>query len=99
MPTTQPSKTATPARRVAATSPAGETVRKAPGGRPTREAAAQLERRILAVAAELFAAQGYAATSMEQVAEICKAGKDTLYRRYASKAAPQCAHARWGRLP
>ncbi|KAJ8134133.1 hypothetical protein OY671_012653, partial [Metschnikowia pulcherrima] len=41
----------------------------------------------LAVAAELFAAQGYAATSMEQVAEICKAGKDTSYRRYASKAA------------
>ncbi|CAB3913540.1 hypothetical protein LMG26846_05146 [Achromobacter insuavis] len=87
MTTTQPSKTATPTRRVAATSPAGETARKAPGGRPTREAAAQLERRILAVAAELFAAQGYAATSMEQVAEICKAGKDTLYRRYASKAA------------
>lgn len=61
--------------------------RKVQGGRPTREAAAQLERRILEVAADLFATQGYAATSMEQVAEACKAGKDTIYRRYASKAA------------
>jgi TetR/AcrR family transcriptional regulator of autoinduction and epiphytic fitness len=60
--------------------------RKVQGGRPTREAAAQLERRILEVAADLFARQGYAATSMEQVAEACKAGKDTIYRRYASKA-------------
>lgn len=62
------------------------TTRKVQGGRPTREAAAQLERRILEVAADLFASQGYAATSMEQVAEACKAGKDTIYRRYASKA-------------
>ena len=61
--------------------------KKAQGGRPTKEAAAQLERRILDVAAGLFAAQGYAATSMEQVADACQAGKDTIYRRYASKSA------------
>lgn len=61
------------------------TRRKAQGGRPTRQAAAELERRILEVAAELFATQGYAATTMEQVAEVCQSGKDTIYRRYASK--------------
>ncbi|SAI65757.1 TetR family transcriptional regulator [Bordetella ansorpii] len=46
-----------------------------------------MERRILDAAAGLFASQGYAATSMEQVAEACQAGKDTIYRRYASKGA------------
>ncbi|TSH89048.1 TetR/AcrR family transcriptional regulator [Verticiella sediminum] len=46
-----------------------------------------MERRILDAAAGLFAAQGYAATSMEQVADACNAGKDTLYRRYPSKGA------------
>ncbi|VFR54245.1 Transcriptional regulator, TetR family [plant metagenome] len=65
----------------------GTPGRKAAGGRPTRAAALQLEQRILDVAAALFASQGYAATTMEQVADACKAGKDTIYRRYASKGA------------
>ncbi|OZI74826.1 TetR/AcrR family transcriptional regulator [Bordetella genomosp. 12] len=74
--------------RTSSTAPApGASRRPSAGGRPTREAAAQLERRILDVAASLFAAQGYAATSMEQVAEHCQAGKDTIYRRYPSKSA------------
>lgn len=72
------------APRAAAAPPAAP---RSQGGRPTRAAAAELERRILDEAAALFAAQGYAATSMEQVAEVCKAGKDTIYRRYASKGA------------
>lgn len=57
------------------------------GGRPTKQAALELDRRILATAARLFAAQGFAATTMEQVAGECGAGKDTIYRRYPSKAA------------
>ncbi|MET3600146.1 TetR/AcrR family transcriptional regulator [Martelella mangrovi] len=57
------------------------------GGRPSKEAAARLERQILETASDLFAAQGFAATSMEQVASRCNAGKDTIYRRYPSKAA------------
>lgn len=77
---------ATPPRPIAAR-PAASTGKKAQGGRPTKAAAAQLEQRILDVAAALFAAQGYAATSMEQVADACQAGKDTIYRRYASKSA------------
>lgn len=57
------------------------------GGRPTKIAAEELGQRILATAARLFSAQGFAATTMEQVAAECGAGKDTIYRRYPSKAA------------
>lgn len=57
------------------------------GGRPTRTEAQAIEERILAVAAELFARDGYAATSMERVISECGAGKDTIYRRYGSKRA------------
>lgn len=62
-------------------------MRKNRGGRPTKAATEALERRILEVAAELFASQGFAATTMEQVAAECQSGKDTIYRRYNSKAA------------
>lgn len=69
------------ARKVAAT-PAQPR-----GGRPTKKAAEELGQRILATAARLFSTQGFAATTMEQVATACGAGKDTIYRRYPSKAA------------
>jgi AcrR family transcriptional regulator len=54
-------------------------------GRPSKKQAAATSLRIIETAAGLFAAQGFAATSMEQVASACNAGKDTLYRRYPSK--------------
>ena len=57
------------------------------GGRPTKRAAEELGQFILDTAARLFSEQGFAATTMEQVAAACGAGKDTLYRRYPSKAA------------
>lgn len=56
------------------------------GGRPTKQAAEELGQRILDTAARLFSSQGFAATTMEQVAAECGAGKDTIYRRYPSKA-------------
>lgn len=71
----------------------GSTGRQQPGrarskgGRPSRKALKELNRRILETATGLFASQGFAATSMEQVALACNAGKDTIYRRYPSKAA------------
>ncbi|MEO9902128.1 TetR/AcrR family transcriptional regulator [Nisaea sp.] len=58
---------------------------KSRAGRPSKEQAAATSLRIIETAAGLFAAQGFAATSMEQVASACNAGKDTIYRRYASK--------------
>lgn len=57
------------------------------GGRPTKQAAEELGQFILDTSARLFSEQGFAATTMEQVAATCGAGKDTLYRRYPSKAA------------
>ena len=56
-------------------------------GRPTRDEADRIGIRIIDTAAELFASQGFAATSMEQVAAACGAGKDTIYRRFPSKLA------------
>ncbi|WP_417829699.1 TetR/AcrR family transcriptional regulator [Thalassospira sp.] len=55
-------------------------------GRPPKEDSVETSNRIIDTAAQLFAAQGYAATSMEQVASACNAGKDTIYRRFPSKA-------------
>ena len=55
-------------------------------GRPPKEDSLETFGRIVDTAAKLFAAQGYAATSMEQVASACNAGKDTIYRRFPSKA-------------
>ncbi|CAO3456995.1 hypothetical protein [Azospirillum argentinense] len=43
--------------------------------------------RIIDTAARLFAAQGFAATSIEQVASACGVGKDTIHRRFPSKGA------------
>jgi TetR/AcrR family transcriptional regulator, regulator of autoinduction and epiphytic fitness len=56
--------------------------------------------RIIEAASALFAAQGFAGTSMEQVASTCQAGKDTIYRRFPSKlalfgAVLEHAHGRW----
>lgn len=56
-------------------------------GRPRKEEAAETSARIIDTAAQLFASQGFAATSMEGVASACNAGKDTIYRRFPSKLA------------
>ena len=56
-------------------------------GRPSKEDAAETSNRIIDAAARLFAVQGFAATSIEQVASACSAGKDTIYRRFPSKVA------------
>lgn len=56
-------------------------------GRPSKDETDRMFLRIVDTAAELFAGQGFAATSMEQVAAACGAGKDTIYRRFPSKLA------------
>lgn len=60
---------------------------KVRSGRPTQAIASEISETIRRVATDLFASQGYAATSIEQVAAKCRVGKDTIYRRYPSKAA------------
>lgn len=71
--------------------------KRSSGGRPTKAKAAEAGERILETATRLFASNGFAGTSMEQVAAACGAGKDTIYRRYPSKIAlfqGVVAHAR-----
>lgn len=59
--------------------------RKSRGGRPTKQEALALEQKILDVASRRFAEYGFAATTIEQIASDCSAGKGTIYRRYSSK--------------
>lgn len=60
-----------------------DTPRRA--GRPDQQASETLARHIVDTAARLFIDQGYAATSLEQVAAAAGSGKQTLYRRFGSK--------------
>ncbi len=57
----------------------------ASGGRPTREEAAERDRRILATAAALFERRGYEGTSIDALADAAGVGKPTLYARYGDK--------------
>ena len=54
-------------------------------GRPAGKASETLGRHILATASRLFIENGYAGTSIEQIAAEAGAGKQTIYRRYESK--------------
>lgn len=63
------------------------SVERRRGGRPSRERAEQLGEQILAVATELFLAEGYGATSIEAVAQRARISKRTFYHRFPDKAA------------
>ena len=56
------------------------------GGRPSREAAEQIEGQIVDVARDLFFAHGYGATSVEAIARAARISKRTFYARFANKA-------------
>ena len=45
----------------------------------------ELDVLILKTASQLFGEQGYAATSVEQIAAVAQVGKQTIYRRHSSK--------------
>jgi AcrR family transcriptional regulator len=62
---------------------AGEPQRRM--GRPDQQASEELVRHIADTAARLFIDQGYAATSIEQIAAAAGSGKQTIYRRFGSK--------------
>jgi AcrR family transcriptional regulator len=76
-------KSRTPRRKTALMDPYPASPRRA--GRPDAQAAEALDRLILSTATRLFIEQGYAETSMEQIAASAGAGKQTLYRRYPGK--------------
>ncbi|MBV8467457.1 MAG: TetR/AcrR family transcriptional regulator [Burkholderiales bacterium] len=54
-------------------------------GRPDAQSIELINRKIMDTATQLFIEQGYAATSVDQIASVAGAGKQTIYRRYASK--------------
>ena len=54
-------------------------------GRPPREFAAEVDTRILDAARTLFLENGLAGTSIDEVARLARAGKPTIYARFASK--------------
>ena len=56
-------------------------------GRPDQQASEELVRHIVDTATRLFITQGYAATSIEQIAAAAGSGKQTIYRRFTSKEA------------
>jgi TetR/AcrR family transcriptional regulator, mexJK operon transcriptional repressor len=57
------------------------------GGRPTAQAAAQLETTILNAATDAFLDGGYAATTIELIARTCGVAKRTIYARWSGKPA------------
>lgn len=68
---------------------AAERRRKQPslGGRPSAEESGRIADRILDAATKHFLAEGYGATSIEQVARAAGVSKRTFYARFTDKAA------------
>lgn len=59
--------------------------RRKKSGRPDSQMSEELDILILKTASQLFGEQGYAATSVEQIAAVAQVGKQTIYRRHPSK--------------
>lgn len=57
------------------------------GGRPPSSRVGEVEGRILDAASQLFLARGFEGTSCDQVAVLARAGKASIYARYANKEA------------
>lgn len=64
------------------TKPKAGTTRR---GRPPREKAGEVEDRILQAALQVFIARGYEGASIDEIAEVARAGKPSIYNRFTSK--------------
>jgi AcrR family transcriptional regulator len=56
-------------------------------GRPPRERAGEVDARILDAARQVFLQRGLGGASMDEIAEVARAGKPTIYARYPGKEA------------
>jgi AcrR family transcriptional regulator len=54
-------------------------------GRPSRESAGEVDERILDAAQKVFLDRGFEGASIEEIAEVARAGKPTIYARHAGK--------------
>lgn len=65
------------------------SVTRAPGrsGRPPNELAGEVEERILDAAREVFLDRGFEGASIEEIADVARSGKPTIYARFRDKKA------------
>jgi AcrR family transcriptional regulator len=54
-------------------------------GRPPRENAGEVDERILDAAQRVFLHRGFEGASIDEIAEVARAGKPTIYARHAGK--------------
>jgi AcrR family transcriptional regulator len=68
---------------------AKKATRRAPGrsGRPPKELAGEVEERILGAARQVFLERGFDGASIDEIAEVARSGKPTIYARFANKEA------------
>jgi AcrR family transcriptional regulator len=55
-------------------------------GRPPKELAGEVDERILDAARQVFLERGFEGASMENIAEVARSGKRTIYARFRDKA-------------
>ena len=65
-------------------SAAGGVIRS---GRPPRDPAGEVEERILDAAAKVFLERGFEGASIDEIADVARAGKPTIYARFPGKKA------------
>jgi AcrR family transcriptional regulator len=56
-------------------------------GRPPRDLAGEVEKRILDAAAKVFLERGFEGASVDEIADVARAGKPTIYARFPGKEA------------
>lgn len=57
------------------------------GGRPPKERAGEVDGRILEAARKVFLERGFDGTSIDEIAQLARAGKPTIYARFRDKRA------------
>jgi AcrR family transcriptional regulator len=56
-------------------------------GRPPKELAGEVDARILAAARKIFVERGFEGASIDEIAEVARSGKPTIYARFGDKRA------------
>jgi AcrR family transcriptional regulator len=56
-------------------------------GRPPKELAGEVDARILAAARKVFLERGFEGASIDEIAEVARSGKPTIYARFSDKRA------------
>jgi AcrR family transcriptional regulator len=71
-------------KKIAASRPKRAAVRF---GRPPKELAGEVDARILAAARKVFLERGFEGASIDEIAEVARSGKPTIYARFRDKRA------------